>query len=496
MNIPSGITNFANSILGKPVGALGGQTKSVTPVPIVPATIPSNSSATNPVLNTPAAQTFINNQTGSTSSQTPSTSTGNTSTTPYANGLQPNDASNKYNTATGQLNPNYIDPNATSTNTPNSAPATVPDANTSNPNQAYTDAYNTYIKALSNNTDVSNAQTAYNNFTANENLGVTDLEGQGRGIPLSLIRGQQAKLQAQAEPEATRLQNAIGIAQGNQANTVAGAKAGVDLQTSLQDQAQNALANSKPISVGIGSTAYQLNPATGKYEPLSSSGGSTENDTSVTSAYVDGINNGSITSIASVPAQYRNDVAVALAKTGVTTPLADSRNALASTRIAANFINLPQYQLTANGLPYLQRIAADMQTPGSISDQSLLDAFTKLSTSGNAISDAQVKVITDGKSLSDTLSVLANKLANGGVLSDNQRTQLQKIAQAEYANYQKGYQPVYDQVTSQLKAAGIPEQFWTIPDLNKFSSQSGLDSNTNSSSDSSSAPLTWDNLGD
>ncbi len=179
--------------------------------------------------------------------------------------------------------------------------------------------------------------------------------------------------------------------------------------------------------------------------------------------------------IAQVPIALRTKVAAAMntedaaGANGSYSPLAASRLTLASSRIVQNFKDLPQFQLTANGLPYLQRIDAALKTPGSVSDQDLLDSLTKLNTAGNAISDAQVRLITDGRSLSDAAGVYANKLKNGGVLSNNQRKQIQEIAKGIYANYKKGYQPVYDQVTAQLTAAGIPKQFWTIPDLNKLS---------------------------
>ena len=195
-----------------------------------------------------------------------------------------------------------------------------------------------------------------------------------------------------------------------------------------------------------------------------------------TQAYVTAIQNGNAT-LTNVPSAQRTAVAEALANTSTTSysPLAASRFATASNRIVSNFTALPQYQLTANGLPYLQRIAAAEANPGSVSDQDLLDSLTKLNTAGNAISDAQVKLITDGRSFSDTIGVAKNKLGNGGVLSDNQRQQIQTIAQAIYANYAKGYQPVYDQVTAQLTAAGIPQPFWTIPDLNTLAQQSSGD---------------------
>lgn len=178
--------------------------------------------------------------------------------------------------------------------------------------------------------------------------------------------------------------------------------------------------------------------------------------------------------LANVPMGLRNAVSNALqsAPKQIFTPLAGQRFTLESSRITHPLTTLPQYQLTANGLPYLQRIDAAMKTPGSVSDQDLLDSLTKLNTAGNAVTDAQIKVITDGKSYSDWAGTLANKFKNGGVLSDNQRGQIKEIANNIYSNYKKGYQPVYDQAVSQLRAAGVPEAFWTIPDLNKLTAGS------------------------
>lgn len=169
-----------------------------------------------------------------------------------------------------------------------------------------------------------------------------------------------------------------------------------------------------------------------------------------------------------VPASLRNAVADGLNKSDTYGPLASSRMTMAANRIVSNFIALPQYQLTANGLPYLQRIDAAMKTPGSVSDQDLLDSLTKLNTAGNAITDAQVKLVTGGQSYSDMVSTFKNKFQNGGVLSDNQRQQIQEIAKNIYDNYKAGYQPVYDQAVAQLQASGIPKQYWTIPDLNNL----------------------------
>lgn len=176
--------------------------------------------------------------------------------------------------------------------------------------------------------------------------------------------------------------------------------------------------------------------------------------------------------MAQVPQAYRQ--AVSNGMTGKPfAPIAQQRYTTAASKITAPYTAMSSYKLASDGLPYLQRIAAAAQTPGSVSDQDLLDSLTKLNTGGNAVTDAQVKLITEGKSFADWASVLGNRLKNGGELSDNQRQQIQTIAGNIYANYRKGYEPVYQEVSGKLSTAGIPKQFWTIPDLDSIAAKQG-----------------------
>lgn len=166
---------------------------------------------------------------------------------------------------------------------------------------------------------------------------------------------------------------------------------------------------------------------------------------------------------------------------GATGSIAASRNALtisrysmASNRIVANYLKLPAYQFLASATPMLSRIEAAIKQPGSVSDNDLLDSVIKLNTGGQAITEAQVSTITGGRSYADTVNVYKKKLSEqGGVLSDDQRKQLYDLSQSVYKNYQKAYQPVYDQASSQLEASGIPKQYWTLPDLNNLSTIGG-----------------------
>lgn len=117
-------------------------------------------------------------------------------------------------------------------------------------------AFSEYIKALQPSLDVTNASTEYNDYVANQSKSISGLEGQGRGIPLGLVRGQQEKLLNQTQPEALRLQNAIGIAQNNTTLEQNAAKAKFDYLSK------------KDTPTEIGGALVKLNPTTGKYETV------------------------------------------------------------------------------------------------------------------------------------------------------------------------------------------------------------------------------------
>lgn len=215
----------------------------------------------------------------------------------------------------------------------------------------------------------------------------------------------------------------------------------------------------------------------------STSSGSSGGSSSVIQSWVQNIQNGNA-NLTNVPAGLKNSVSQALASTAQTSysPLASSRFTTAANRIVSNYISLPAYQLVSGGQVYLQRIAAAQQNPGSISDQDLLDSLTQLNKGGGQVSDAQISLVTNGQSFSDWADTLLNKLGNGGVLSDNQRQQISTIANNVYSNYLNLYQPIYQQATSQLSAAGIPQAFWTIPNLDALGASAGVGSSSGTQS--------------
>jgi len=164
-------------------------------------------------------------------------------------------------------------------------------------------------------------------------------------------------------------------------------------------------------------------------------------------------------------------------------PLNTGRWTLAANRAVAPYTKLSAYNLIQNAQPYMSRIAAMENLPsGSLGDRELLDTMTKLATGGNQVTEAQVNTVLRGQSLADKINVWQKYMSeNGGVLSDDQRRQIQAIAHAVYGGYQKLYQPIYDAAIKSMKDRGIPEKFWgAIPDLNALSGGAGIDFSTGS----------------
>lgn len=118
-----------------------------------------------------------------------------------------------------------------------------------------------YLESLNPSTAVSDAKKKYLDFVTNEKLGENALEGQGRGIPLRIIQGEQGKLYKQSQLEAQRLQGDIDIAQGDTAANQLKAKTAVDFATADAT-------NNKPLELASGSSLVKLNPTTGKYETV------------------------------------------------------------------------------------------------------------------------------------------------------------------------------------------------------------------------------------
>lgn len=125
-------------------------------------------------------------------------------------------------------------------------------------------ALRTALSSASNlSPDEVSLQNSLTDLQGNTRLGVSALEGQGRGIPLQLVRGQQGKLQEQGNiQEQTILQR---LANAQAARQMAEQKAKLDLDLFEKDVSDRQ-EQLKPITLGSGSSLARYNPTTGKYD--------------------------------------------------------------------------------------------------------------------------------------------------------------------------------------------------------------------------------------
>lgn len=130
--------------------------------------------------------------------------------------------------------------------------------------QDIVDALTKQLSATETPTQEESALTQQiNDLVGNTNLGITGLEGQGRGIPLGLVRGQQGLLEQQGNEKAQTLQSQLANLIANRQSQQNAIK---DQLTNAQSQYQNDMAQSSPTSIGNGIIRY--NPSTGKYDTL------------------------------------------------------------------------------------------------------------------------------------------------------------------------------------------------------------------------------------
>lgn len=164
---------------------------------------------------------------------------------------------------------------------PQPTPAvTTPDAST-----AARDALQSQLVSLSAPTEAENAlqlqltekESALQQLEISAQQATSDLEGQGRGIPLQLIRGQQAKLQGQAllkaqgmEAEKQTLLQKLASEQAKRSLQQQSVQ--MQLETAKQkleeEQKAQLLAAQQNAPIEIGGSLVRLNPATGQYESV------------------------------------------------------------------------------------------------------------------------------------------------------------------------------------------------------------------------------------
>ncbi|HOQ78032.1 MAG TPA: hypothetical protein PLB65_05570, partial [Candidatus Cloacimonas sp.] len=127
---------------------------------------------------------------------------------------------------------------------------------TTTPVESEADKYfKMYLESIGITPEEEALQKQLSNIITGADLGVAGLEGQGRGIPLSLVRGQQEKLLRQAAIQAQPLQKQLELLQAQRQVKAEMAKAASEYYKPKETEY-------KPITIGAGETL--IDPVTGK----------------------------------------------------------------------------------------------------------------------------------------------------------------------------------------------------------------------------------------
>ncbi len=114
-----------------------------------------------------------------------------------------------------------------------------------------------YLSTLTPSEKEKALQSQLTDYLGNAQLGISGIEGQGRGIPLALVRGQQSKLQEQANIGAQTLEGQLANETANRTaqGQVYGTQLGYEQQNQQNDQAQ--AAQQQDFQVKMLSAGYQ-----------------------------------------------------------------------------------------------------------------------------------------------------------------------------------------------------------------------------------------------
>lgn len=174
--------------------------------------------------------------------------------------------------------------------------------------------------------------------------------------------------------------------------------------------------------------------------------------------------------------------------TGNLSALDIGRYNLAATRATKTFRDTQVFKAATNAGFYIAKIKAATEGTGSIQDQEILDSISQFNTGGGRVTEAQVNIILKGKSLNDTMNTWANKLKNGGILSNEQRKQALQLANETAKQFSKNYEEKYTPLAKNLEKQKIPKEFWGIPTPEQLKGEVGTDAKSQVDSYVSSHP--------
>lgn len=153
---------------------------------------------------------------------------------------------------------------------PQQAPPTTQPAATTSPSDQYLQAYLESLKPSQASLDLQNQSSnldAQSRNLANQ-LGVENANIETQAIPLQFMTGRQENLAKQYQLQQQGIQNQQQTVAQKLANEQAKRQSSIDVSKAMMDYGVKQQELSKPVFGGYGSVGYQINPKTGRYEPL------------------------------------------------------------------------------------------------------------------------------------------------------------------------------------------------------------------------------------
>lgn len=304
-----------------------------------------------------------------------------------------------------------------------------------------------YLKTFEPDTATTAAQTKYLDYINSAESGINALEGQGRGIPLNLVRGQQEKLGKQAETTAKRLQQDVELAQGNATITQEKAKAALDF-------ANADISTNKPLELSSGATLVKFNPTTGKYETVAQGAVKPETLPASAQEYEYAKKNG----YTGTYEQYQTEDANR--KRSVTNinagGLTNAQINTTKNQIAGAFDNEPvvkEYNVINEGYQFAKSLSNNTQNPSD--DQGLIYAFAKAMDPGSVVREGEYATVQKyAQSWIESFGKGVEQAINGtGFLSSEARSNIKKTIETKFKASEANYQNVYNQYQKRLDTA-------------------------------------------
>jgi hypothetical protein len=281
-------------------------------------------------------------------------------------------------------------------------------------------------------------------------------EGQGRGISVGLIRGQQEKEQTQSNLQQQTLLDRIAAYSAQRQAQLTAAQNEYTMLNAEQERQDKLTA---PITAG--NNILKFNPTTGQYDSVYTAPATAQDQPATVQEYEYAKNGGYTGSFL----DYQK--AVKAANTAPSTDWAgsgtsssgrtkDSKYLTDAGKLQDDFSQNPvvkNFATAQEGLQFASNF--DVNTNNPSSDQALIFSFMKVLDPTSVVREGEYATAQQNSGVLAGLGVKLENVINGKVLNRDQREKLISAMQSKYQSDSQAYQGVVDQYTQRANSYGI-----------------------------------------